>query len=555
MAIPLSEVPSVIRGARDTRRLSAGALGAGARALQGIGGEIEQAAGVSERFLRSKIQAEDSSAVADAQRQLKIASSNFDTSIAQEGDETKWESIWDEQAAGVTKMLVTDQKLRPAARQQIEGMVTDWNISGGLNARGQADVRSIQRSGAKMTEAAESFLEDGDFESFEVTTNEMLRLNLLTPEQHQKRIARGQQQIDYFELVEDTTDDPWKAEELLAERTKGGKPKNYKNLSVANRRDFAGWVDRQKNQVMTEHHNRIKDLAFESSINKGTNRDKEKLWEETVLLHEEGKITTGHKISLRNTIFDKAAQKNDFPGIEAWDQEFRNYDPATDPNGVKYNELQAAIFSLNVPDKLVTQHYGRLNAKRDGTGIHSKRLDSKKQKEIFSLIDRRRAGSTVVPNYYAGPAVFPDDDFDIENPEHRARSAVAYLEDKELADEMIEANPGMSASDIWKQMNGLVNDATNRKNGMRAFSQTVEDKGRTFRPTSVSERETVGRSAMVRGLNQTFPSLRADMSVGAAIDAAEADKGAELTELEQLDILGAFTSFRGRAAAAPDIIN
>jgi hypothetical protein len=223
-------------------RLDANTLEEPARAQMGLAGTIGDA-GQELAAFGQKIQGVVNYGIrADADRQMRQASADFQASRAGRTDEGDWENQWKQKSAETQAAIYDQHNVGPMLRRQLDVDFKNWDQANAIEVRTIARKQMINRAVERADMDANMAAKDGD-EQGVITAikgrnyngKSLTDLGALFPEQAEQLVKKNLAAMDHYAAAHLITNDPITAEQALAEEDKNGKPVNFKRITPENR--------------------------------------------------------------------------------------------------------------------------------------------------------------------------------------------------------------------------------------------------------------------------------------------------------------------------------
>jgi len=206
-------------------------MAAGQRALAGGIASVGQAL---HDFSEKKQAAVNFATVADANRQMDAAFSDYQDKLRNNGDEKTYLPDWQKDVSTLEKNLAVE-KMPPALRGQMQSRLKDWKQETTQNVRSIATAREINRAGSKVEMASADLFNSGKHEEAIALIREGERTNLYSPDKAAELInqqSNGAAYGKYSRQISDITELPpaarvkelAKLEASLSERDADGRP-------------------------------------------------------------------------------------------------------------------------------------------------------------------------------------------------------------------------------------------------------------------------------------------------------------------------------------------
>ena len=483
---------------------NAQALSAPYAALQQAGQEVQRSAQVAASYAHERRRLQDNAGIARLRIQSAELESSIQDKLANE-DPKKWEKVaenaWRSQRNSIKW---EDLELSSEARKFAE-IDLDAAQSKQLAAvRSQYVLRKIQEDNAALRASAKDFARNGDVTA---AVGEVEKMNL-SPERKEEVKTQVLEQGEYEGALEDlraVSDSITDARSFLQDLDAKDRDGfiNYPHLTQNARRSVRNATERSITQAQGEFYN---ELLLD--VQRGNILEPHRVEQ----LKASGELTAGQAQNYLNGYHSTRTPFNPTQHADLR-RRINNYDPDQDPNGEGYSRLLGEM--LGYPDRVVTDLRNELN--------------SRSQKDSGSL-QKRRVGDRLTHlfnNGFFSDGIKPTDGMITE--EELQEANMTYLRIQEKADELSQRFPDAKDSEILDMLLSGGGEATELVNGMA--NRLLYD---TRNPVSSrTDRDTEGRNAYFRGLQNRFPALEPGMSYRDAVQAV-GQEGLSSEDLQRL---------------------
>ena len=205
---------------------------------------------------------------------------------------------------------------------------------------------------------------------------------------------------------------------------------------------------------------------------------------------------------------------------------------------------------MNLPDQVRTARYNTLKDKKDGNGVYAT-ATSKTTSSLEGMMRQRKTDG-----YYQGVAVFPDDDFDGDNQEHRNREAIAFADDLDDVRAIMKKNPEMTIGDAFRELNDMPSKKANANTAVNNFRNSQQ--GTEFEPHTQKGRDDATRNYRIIGLGAKYgfdTAMVAEVEPAGSFNLFDEERGANIASVARegdvtgtIDLINAKRSRDGKPA-------
>lgn len=211
-------------------KLDYGALNAPNRAKQVLAGAIGDVGEKLNQFSQ-KLQATVNYGIAaDADRQMRQATADFQASRAGRNDPDNWAGEWKETASKTWEKINDTHAMGPALKRNLTQNYLDWQQSNGVEVNMLANKKRIGLAVDHATGLVDEAAKDGHVDAIASAYDPLVKLGAITPDHAKLLIQEGMQKSDRYAADRYIAANPVAGEKYLMETDAKGKYVNFQHM-------------------------------------------------------------------------------------------------------------------------------------------------------------------------------------------------------------------------------------------------------------------------------------------------------------------------------------
>lgn len=233
-------------------KLDFGTLNEPNQARAGYAAEIGQAGQQLNEF-GQKLQATVNYGIAaDADRQMRQATADFQASRAGRNDPDNWDSEWKDMASKTWSNINDSHPIGPQLKRQLTQNYIDWQQSNAVEVNMMANKKRIGLAVDHTTMAVDEAAKDGHQDAIMAAYEPLVKLGAITPDHAKLLVHEGLAKADRYAADRYIAANPVAGEEHLMETDKDGKYVNFPHMDDNTRVTVAFQAHRFAQMKMAE---------------------------------------------------------------------------------------------------------------------------------------------------------------------------------------------------------------------------------------------------------------------------------------------------------------
>ena len=327
-----------------------------ARGRAAIAGGIQEFSDVTGRMALQMQEARNTAAIADADRLMREKTDEYLDSLAEQPDYSKWVSDFQTQVPAVQQAVFQKfhgRGLGPEVTRKLELAFKDWGQRTTAQIHTLATRAEVKDTRSSIQLSSSKAAEQGDELGAMAPFDSPGAKHVFTPTEITAFKDDVGRQVDHYAARHGAMKDPRGTLELLKEETEGGKPKNFKRLTVDDRDVFERECRARISQERVDTFQGLGErMAAGETI---PERELNDLVKAKRLTQTEAKRI---QLEQRRSEKDPELPAQYAKLLTAADE----YDPGQDPTNEQYATLMGE--TLGLPSNLQTEVHARLTAAR-----------------------------------------------------------------------------------------------------------------------------------------------------------------------------------------------
>lgn len=195
---------------------------------------------------------------ADADRQMRQATADFQTSLVNRPDENNWSADWKEKSNEVWENIQDKNPIGPTLRRQLTQNFKDWQSSTGIEVNMLANKQRLNRGVDNIGLDADLAARHGDENGINQVIDGGVHNHLLLPEQAEKMKRQYMDKIDTYAADNYISANPTKAIDWLQEKDDDGNYMNATRINPDQRRVMIRNAEIQKSRAQADNFDSAK---------------------------------------------------------------------------------------------------------------------------------------------------------------------------------------------------------------------------------------------------------------------------------------------------------
>lgn len=197
--------------------------------------------------------------MADADREMRQATADFQQSRIGRTDEDNWQNEWNEKAQATRSKIFDTHQIGPDLRRQLDSNFKTWDQTNAIEVRTLATKQAVNRAQERISNAANDAAKDGDEETINKLFNGASTHGIYYPEQAEALKKGYLNKIDEYAAKNYIDNFPVGAVEFLKEKGDGGQYKNLPRLSPMQRDSLLVQARQRMHAYQADNVNDIRD--------------------------------------------------------------------------------------------------------------------------------------------------------------------------------------------------------------------------------------------------------------------------------------------------------
>ena len=231
-----AQVPTVpgsgqVRTPTADTKLDFRALNAPNEAAAGFGQTVQQVGSAVGDFAQKLQGAVNYGIAADADRQMRQASADFQASRAGRNDPDSWGTEWNETASKTWANISDQHAIGPSLKRQLTQNFNDWKqgnaIEVGMLVNKKKITLAVDHTAGLVDEAAK----DGHPEAIQTAYEPLVKLGAITPDKAKLLTQEGLEKMDRYAADRYISQNPVQGEDYLMAKDKSGAYVNFPHMA------------------------------------------------------------------------------------------------------------------------------------------------------------------------------------------------------------------------------------------------------------------------------------------------------------------------------------